>query len=102
MHLALRISRTVTIEWTDAYLAAFAAHVGATIFTLDRAFSVLGKAALKSPLLRTFRVVAHFGAGLCFLSSDGERPVWSLQIDVARPPISGDRKLMFGGCAESV
>ncbi len=74
MHLALRISRTVTIAWTDAYLAAFAAHVGATIFTLDRAFSVLGKAALKSPLLRTFRVVAHFGAGLCSCLQTGNVP----------------------------
>jgi toxin-antitoxin system PIN domain toxin len=36
--------------WTDAYLAAFAIHVGATVVTLDRAFSVFGKAAIKSLL----------------------------------------------------
>ncbi len=33
--------------WTDAYLAAFAAHANATIVSLDRQFPPLGKVAIK-------------------------------------------------------
>lgn len=33
--------------WTDAYLAAFAAHANATIVTLDRKFLPLDKVAIK-------------------------------------------------------
>ena len=34
--------------WTDAYLAAFAIHAGATVVTLDRKFLTLGKVAIKT------------------------------------------------------
>jgi toxin-antitoxin system PIN domain toxin len=36
--------------WTDAYLAAFAAYASATIVTLDRKFSRLGKVLIRSLL----------------------------------------------------
>lgn len=34
--------------WTDAYLAAFALHAGATVITLDRAFPSVGGAVVKA------------------------------------------------------
>jgi toxin-antitoxin system PIN domain toxin len=34
--------------WTDAYLAAFAAHAKATIVTLDRTFPSVGKVLIQS------------------------------------------------------
>jgi predicted nucleic acid-binding protein len=34
--------------WTDAYLAAFALHINATVVTLDRAFLPLGNVAIKA------------------------------------------------------
>jgi toxin-antitoxin system PIN domain toxin len=36
--------------WTDAYLAAFAAHANATIVTLDRTFPPLGNIVVRSLL----------------------------------------------------
>ena len=37
-----------TNAWTDAYLAAFAAHAGAIIVTFDRMFCPLGEVTVKS------------------------------------------------------
>lgn len=34
--------------WTDAYLAAFALHLNATVVTLDRTFLSLGNVAIKA------------------------------------------------------
>ncbi len=34
--------------WTDAYLAAFAAHINATVVTLDRTFVRVGGATVKA------------------------------------------------------
>ncbi len=34
--------------WTDAYISAFAAHIGATVVTFDRKFPLLENTAIKT------------------------------------------------------